>query len=97
MKHTNVPKQDSKQKGKGNTGTSGAKVTAVKKEQSGKDAGKQKGGKYKMDFIKKDNFDTMGQKFNITEIKELQVKYVLNCIEGIFKNRFLYITTHKDG
>ena len=26
-----------------------------------------------------------------------QVKYVLNCIEGIFKNRFLYITTHKDG
>jgi hypothetical protein len=25
------------------------------------------------------------------------VKYVLNCTEGIFKNRFLYITTHKDG
>jgi hypothetical protein len=50
-----------------------------------------------MDFIKKDNFDTMGTKFNITEIAELQVKYVLNCIEGIFKNRFLYITTHKDG
>ena len=22
---------------------------------------------------------------------------MLNCIEGIFKNRFLYITTHKDG
>ena len=50
-----------------------------------------------MDFIKKDNFDTMNAKFNITEIHELQVKYVLNCIEGIFKNRFLYITTHKDG
>ena len=22
---------------------------------------------------------------------------MLNCTEGIFKNRFLYITTHKDG
>ena len=67
MKHTNPPKQESKQKGKGSTGTSGAKGTAVKKEGSGKEgAGKAKGGKYKMDFIKKDNFDTMGQKLNIT-------------------------------
>ena len=66
MKHTNPPKQESKQKGKGSTGVSGAKGTAVKKEQSGKEAGKAKGGKYKMDFIKKDNFDTMGQKLNIT-------------------------------
>lgn len=59
--------------------------------------GSSKSSKYKIDFIKKDNFDTMSQKLNITEIKELHVKYVLNCIEGIFKNRFLYITTHKDG
>ena len=36
-----------------------------KKEQSGKQkAGKA--NKYKMDFIKKDNYDTMNQKFNIT-------------------------------
>jgi len=39
----------------------------------------------------------MTQKINITEIQPLHIKYVLNCIEGIFKNRFLYITTHKDG
>ena len=56
-----------------------------------------KANKYKMDFIKKDNFDNMHQKLNITEIKQLHIKYVLNCIDGIFKNRFLYITTHKDG
>ena len=56
-----------------------------------------KANKYKMDFIKKDNFDNMHQKLNITEIKQLHIKYVLYCIDGIFKNRFLYITTHKDG
>jgi len=33
-----------------------------------------------MDFFKKDNFDVMQQKINITEIKELNVKYALSCI-----------------
>ena len=93
MKHTNSVSKSGK---KGVTSGSASKQGSIKKEQSAKEKG-QKGSKYKMDFIKKDNYDTMGAKFNITEIKELQVKYVLNCIEGIFKNRFLYITTHKDG
>jgi hypothetical protein len=50
-----------------------------------------------MDFIKKDNFDNFHNKINITEIKELPIKYALQCIDGIYKNRFLYITTHIDG
>ena len=39
----------------------------------------------------------MSKKFNITQIDPLEVKYVLKCIEGLFKNRSLYITTHKEG
>ena len=47
--------------------------------------------------ISKDNYDIMDKKFNITEILPLEIKYVLKCIGGIYKNRFLYITTHKEG
>lgn len=96
MKRTNSPTKGDR---KGNTKVSAGRQPGpgAKKEASSKEQKGQKGNKYKMDFIKKDNFDTMSAKFNITEISELQVKYVLNCIEGIFKNRFLYITTHKDG
>lgn len=39
----------------------------------------------------------MDVKLNITDIKQLEVKYCLRCIDGIFKNRSLYITTHKEG
>lgn len=94
MKHTNPPQKRSVAK---NTISSAGKQPAAKREASIKEKPVVGKAKYKMDFIKKDNYDTMGQKFNITEIKELQVKYVLSCAEGIFKNRFLYITTHKDG
>ena len=94
MKHTN---QGTKKEAKKGTTVGSKPGGGPKREGSNKEGGKSKGSKYKMDFIKKDNFDTMGQKYNITEIRELQVKYVLNCTEGIFKNRFLYITTHKDG
>lgn len=81
-----------------NTVGPAGKAPVVKRESSpAKEKGGVKPNKYKIDFIKKDNYDTMSQKLNITEIKELHVKYVLDCIEGIFKNRFLYITTHKDG
>ena len=67
MKHTNPVHKGSASNKKGNTISSAGKAPA-KKEQSSKDKGK--GNKYKMDFIKKDNFDTMGSKFNITEIKD---------------------------
>lgn len=39
----------------------------------------------------------MAKKLNITQIEPLEIKYVLKCIEGLFKNRFLYVTTHKEG
>ena len=95
MKHTNSQSKAAKN----NVTIGGGKGQPLKKEPSlAKEKGKApKASKYKMDFVKKDNFDTMNLKLNITEIKELNVKYALLCIEGIFKNRFLYITTHKDG
>jgi len=69
MKHTNqATKKEAKK------GTTAGSKPGPKREGSNKEgAGKAKGNKYKMDFIKKDNFDTMGQKLNITEIRELQV------------------------
>lgn len=85
MKHTNS--QASRKN------TAGAKPGEGKKDGKGGPAKPS----YKMDFIKKDNYDVMTGKLNITEIGELRLKYVLSCTEGIFKNRFLYITTHKDG
>ncbi len=27
----------------------------------------------------------------------MPIKYTLHCIDGIYKNRFLYITTHVEG
>ena len=53
--------------------------------------------KYKISAITKDNFDISTKKENITEIGELNLKYVLKCIDGLYKNRFLFITTHPDG
>ena len=53
--------------------------------------------KYKINAITKDNFDVGTKKENITEIGELNLKYVLKCIDGLYKNRFLFITTHPDG
>lgn len=92
MKQANVTKKSIPKN------TVGQPKPAAKREPSTKEKNAVgKPNKYKMDFIKKDNFDTMQHKINITEIAELQIKYVLDCIEGIFKNRFLYITTHKDG
>lgn len=53
--------------------------------------------KYKIDAITRDNFDISTKKDNITDIGELNLKYVLKCIDGLYKNRFLFITTHPDG
>ena len=50
--------------------------------------------KYKIDAITKDNFESSQVKQNITEISELPLKYVLRCIEGLYKNRYIFITTH---
>ena len=50
--------------------------------------------KYKIDAITKDNFEASSGKMNITEIKELPLKYVLKCIDGLYKNRYIFITTH---
>jgi hypothetical protein len=56
-----------------------------------------KNAKYKIDAITKENFENSNTKINITEIKELSLKYALKCIEGIYKNRVLFITTHPEG
>lgn len=53
--------------------------------------------KYKIDAITKDNFECSSAKLNITEIAELPLKYVLRCIEGLYKNRYIFITTHPEG
>ena len=62
MKHSNQPSKNPK---KNNTIVSAGKQPPGKKEQSQKEK-PSKGMKYKMDFIKKDNYDTMSHKFNIT-------------------------------
>ena len=56
-----------------------------------------KNAKYKLDGITKDNFDNAALKINITEIPELPLKYALRCIDGLYKNRVLFITTHPEG
>ena len=73
--------------------------TLQSKQASGKNS-KQKGAtgqKYKINAITKDNYDIVYRKDNITEIGELNLKYVLKCIDGLYKNRFIFITTHPDG
>jgi len=65
MRRTNSPtKFDRRSNTKGSAGKQPA--AGAKKEPSLKEPKGQKGSKYKMDFIKKDNFDTMSAKFNIT-------------------------------
>ena len=71
------------------------KSISLKKETSAK--GATKSAKYKMDAITKDNFECSFTKLNITEIAELPLKYVLRCIEGLYKNRYIFITTHPEG
>jgi len=56
-----------------------------------------KKSKYPILAIHKENFDILQEKCNITEIEELPLKYVLKCIEGVYKNRFLFISTTPDG
>lgn len=62
MKHTNpsnkVPKANV-------TKVSAARQPSPMKKEQSKDK-PTKSSKYKMDFIKKDNYDTMQQKINIT-------------------------------
>ena len=88
---------------KGNTGGKSIPKSTIGQRgaAAGKKGDKNSGGKgsnkYKIDAITKDNFDISGKKENITEIGELNLKYVLKCIDGVYKNRFLFITTHPDG
>lgn len=70
------------------------KSISSKKESPGKSG---KPPKYKIDAITKDNFEASAAKLNITEIAELPLKYVLRCIEGLYKNRYIFITTHPEG
>ena len=76
-------------------GTKQSKIPSVK--QSNKGHNPKQEDAFILDSISKDNFDVFDGKLNITEIVPLEIKYVLKCISGIYKNRFLYITTHKDG
>lgn len=71
------------------------KSISVKKESPSKNLTKP--AKYKIDAITKDNFEVSSAKLNITEITELPLKYVLRCIEGLYKNRYIFITTHPEG
>lgn len=68
------------------------KSISSKKEAPSKNLAKPP--KYKIDAITKDNFEVSSVKMNITEITELPLKYVLRCIEGLYKNRYIFITTH---
>ena len=98
MKQTSVSTQNNTAQGSKSIPKSSLQksvTTAKKAEKSG--AKNAPVSKYKIDAITKQNFEITSKKENITEISELHLKYVLKCIDGLYKNRFLFITTHPDG
>ncbi len=94
MKQTNIKSNPTKQSNKSQESQKLRQVKSLSKKQS---INKGKSPKYKIDAITKDNFQASAAKINITEIPELPLKYVLRCIDGLYKNRFLFITTHPEG
>lgn len=96
MKQTLIRNNMTKQSNK----SSSISKSSPQKAPSKRENSPAKGGKppkYKIDAITKDNFEASAAKLNITEIAELPLKYVLRCIEGLYKNRYIFITTHPEG
>lgn len=98
--HGSVPKKNTEKQDTTVQRQSGRKSPTKPVDNPPKEVQKETGPKktkYPILAIHKENFDILQFKSNITEIEELPLKFVLKCIEGVYKNRFLFINTTPDG
>ena len=57
----------------------------------------QKPPKYQLTFIHRENYEISLSVESLQEIKELPLRYVLKCINGMYRNRSLFISTNPEG